>query len=319
MAANKITERQVIGNFYKALSVATGAPWLDAVSNYFTSDQALEEYAWLGMTPAMREWIGGRNAKGFREEALQIRNKHYEATLEVLVRDLRRDKTGQLMVRINEMARRANSHWASLISDLIEAGPSTTCYDGEYFFDTNHEEGESGSQSNDLLLNISDFPVTTGGTKDNPAVADIQFAIAKAIEAIVGFVDDQGEPMNEDASTFLVMAPTAYMHVITQAVATPVQVAETQSALQALKSNFRIDVAVNPRLTTMGAAYQFPVFRTDSFLKSFIRQEEMGVQLKVKGSGSEFEFDNDAHQYGIDTWRNVGYGMWQNSCLVTME
>jgi phage major head subunit gpT-like protein len=44
----------------------------------------------------------------------------------------------------------------------------------------------------------------------------------------------------------------------------------------------------------------------------------MGVQLKVKGSGSEYEFDNDAHQYGIDTWRNVGYGMWQNSCLVTL-
>jgi phage major head subunit gpT-like protein len=318
MGADKITERQVIGNFYKALSVATGAPWLDAVSNYFTSDQALEEYAWLGMTPAMREWIGGRNAKGFREQSFQIRNKHYEATLEVLVRDLRRDKTGQLMVRINEMARRANSHWAAMISDLIEAGATTTCYDGEYFFDTSHEEGDSGAQSNSITANISDYPVETAGSVTLPAVAEMQYAIAKAVEAIVSFVDDQGEPMNEDASSFLVMAPVEYMNVISQAVATPVQIAETQSALQALKSNFRIDVAVNPRLSTMAASYQFPVFRTDSFLKSFIRQEEMGVQLKVKGSGSEFEFDNDAHQYGIDTWRNVGYGMWQNSCLVTL-
>jgi len=293
MGADKITERQVIGNFYKALSVATGAPWLDAVSNYFTSDQALEEYAWLGMTPAMREWIGGRNAKGFREQSFQIRNKHYEATLEVLVRDLRRDKTGQLMVRINEMARRANSHWAAMISDLIEAGATTTCYDGEYFFDTSHEEGDSGAQSNSITANISDYPVETAGSVTLPAVAEMQYAIAKAVEAIVSFVDDQGEPMNEDASSFLVMAPVEYMNVISQAVATPVQIAETQSALQALKSNFRIDVAVNPRLSTMAASYQFPVFRTDSFLKSFIRQEEMGVQLKVKGSGSEFEFDKD--------------------------
>ena len=319
MGIQKITERQVIGNFYKALSESTGAPWLDQVSNYFTSDQTLEEYAWLGMTPAMREWIGGRNAKGFREQSLQIRNKHFEATLDVLVKDLRRDKTGQLMVRINEMARRANSHWASMLSELIAGGASTACYDGQNFFDTDHSEGDSGTQSNSITVDISAEPVAVEGTVSSPAVAEIQFCIAKAIQAIVGFVDDQGEPMNEDATRFLVMAPTEYMHVIMQAVATPVQVAETQTALQALKSNFAIDVVVNPRLSTMAASYQFPVFRTDSYLKSFIRQEETGVQLKVKGSGSEYEFDNDAHQYGIDTWRNVGYGMWQNSCLVTMS
>jgi phage major head subunit gpT-like protein len=312
---DKITERQVIGNFYKALAIATGAPWLDAVSNYFTSDQAIEEYTWLGMTPAMREWIGGRNAKGFREESFKIRNKHFEATLEVLVRDLRRDKTGQLMVRINELARRANTHWASLISHLVIDGEATDCYDGQYFFDTDHEEGESGAQSNDIEVDISAEPVATGGSTTSPAVAEMQFAIAKSIQQIVSFVDDQGEPMNEDATQFLVMVPVPYMNVALQAAATPAQVAETQSALNALKGKFRIDVAVNPRLSW---TEKFVTFRTDSYLKSFIRQEEVGVQLKVKGSGSEYEFDNDAHQYGLDSWRNVGYGMWQNSCLVTL-
>ncbi|GAF85157.1 unnamed protein product, partial [marine sediment metagenome] len=32
---------------------------------------------------------------------------------------------------------------------------------------------------------------------------------------------------------------------------------------------------------------------------------------------SEFEFDNDAHQYGVDADRNVGYGFWQHACLKT--
>lgn len=315
---DKITSRQVIGSFYKALAASTGAPWLDLVSNYFTSDQALEEYAFLGMTPAMREWVGGRNAKGLLENAFSIRNKHFEATVDVLLRDLRRDKTGQIMIRINEMARRANSHWGSLISDLIVAGASAPCYDGQYFFDTDHSEGSSGTQSNSITIDLSDYPVVKAGTVTLPSVAEMQFAIAKAIEAIVGFVDDQGEPMNDDASQFLVMPPIEYMNVAMQAVATPVQVAETQTALQALKSNFDIRVMPNPRLSTLAASYQFVVFRTDSYLKSFIRQEETGVQLKVKGAGSEYEFDNDAHQYGIDTWRNAGYGMWQNSCLVTL-
>ena len=124
--------------------------------------------------------------------------------------------------------------------------------------------------------------------------------------------------MNEDATQFLVMVPVDYMNVAMQAVATPVQVAETQSALQALKSNFGISVVPNVRLATLADSYKFVVFRTDSAIKSFIRQEETAVSLKVKGAGSEYEFDNDAWQFGVDTWRNVGYGYWQNSCLVTM-
>lgn len=315
----KITERQIIGTFYKTLSQDTGAGWVDKVSNLFTSDQASEEYAWLGMTPVMREWVGGRNAKGFRENSLTIVNKHYEATLDVLLRDLRRDKTGQILVRVAEMAQRVNAHWADLLSTLILNGSSTTCYDGQYFFDTDHSEGSSGTQSNSITVDISNEPVATAGTVTSPAVAEFQFCIARAIQAISAFVDDQGQPMNENARQFMVMVPYDYMNVAMQAVATPAQVAETQSALQALKSNFSISVVPNVRLATMADSYQFCVFRTDGAIKSFIRQEETGVSLKVKGAGLEYEFDNDAWQFGIDTWRNVGYGYWQNACLVTME
>lgn len=315
---NKITERQIIGTFYKALSQDDGMGWINDVSNLFQSDQASEEYAWLGMTPAMREWIGGRNAKGFRENSLTIANKHYEATLDVLLRDLRRDKTGQIMARINEMAQRANAHWASLLSTLILNGASNVCYDGQYFFDTDHSEGSSGTQSNSITVDISGEPVATAGTVTRPAVAEFQMCIAQAVQQIASIVDDQGEPMNENASAFTIMVPVDYMNVALQAVATPVQIAETQTALQALKSNFSLKVVPNVRLATMADSYQFVVFRTDGAIKSFIRQEETGVSLKVKGAGSEYEFDNDAWQFGIDTWRNVGYGYWQNACLVTM-
>ncbi len=316
MGVDKLTERQVIGEFYRALAQNTGAGWINLVSNYFTSDQAYEEYAWLGQSPMMREWIGGRNAKGLREESFTIRNKHYEATMDVLVRDLRRDKSGQVLVRIAEMARRSNAHWASLLSALIIAGASTTCYDGQYFFDTDHSEGSSGTQSNDIQVDISALPVSVNGTTTTPSVEEMQLAVAAAIAQIVSFVDDQGEPMNEDANAFAVMVPVSLMNVALQAVATPAQIAASQTALQALQRNFSIEVVPNARLSSWTA--NFGVFRTDSAIKSFIRQEETAVQLKVKGEGSEYEFDNDAHQYGIDSWRNVGYGYWQNSCLVTL-
>jgi len=316
MGMEKLTERQIIGTFYRTLEQDIGASWISLLSNYFPSDQDSEEYPWLGMAPALREWIGGRNAKGFRESSLTITNKHYEATIDILVKNLRRDKSGQALVRIEEMARRTNAHWASLLSTLIAAGESTTCYDGQYFFDTDHSEGDSGTQDNDITVDISAVPAENHGTTTTPSVEEMQWAIMKGIEAIVGFVDDQGEPMNENAIGFLAMVPPTFLQVGLQAVATPLQVSASQLALSELQKEFTIKVVPNVRLSSW--TDRFPVFRTDSAVKALIRQEETGVELKVKGYGSEYEFDNDAHQYGVDTWRNVGYGYWQNACLVTL-
>ncbi len=155
MSAKGLSSRAIIGRFYQRLEQNPGLEWVNALSNYFSSDQESETYKWLGQVPVMREWIGGRQAKGFRENGITIENKHFEATLELLVRELRRDKTGQVMVRVDELADRTNAHWAKLLSELIINAEIQICYDGQYFFDTDHTEGDSGAQSNKLSIDIS--------------------------------------------------------------------------------------------------------------------------------------------------------------------
>lgn len=312
MGASTLSSRAIIGEFYKTLEQDEGSNWINSVSMLFTSDQDGEDYKWLGQTPAMREWVGGRHAKGFRENGIRVENKHYEATLDVMVRDLRRDKTGQIMTRIRELAQRTNAHWNSLLSTLILNGPSTVCYDGQFFFDTDHSEGDSGAQSNDISVDISTLPATAHGTTTAPSVEEMQQSILKGVTQIAGFVDDQGEPMNENAQSFLVMVPTSLSYVAMNALATQRGTGMTEE----LPMNINISVAQNPRLSSWTA--QFAVFRTDGGVRPFIRQQETDVMLKAKAEGSEYEFDNDAHQYGVDAWRNVGYGYWQHGCLVTM-
>lgn len=313
----KITEAQVVGWYFMQLAAYSGIGWINTIANYFKSTSEIETYPWLDMVPAMREWIGGRKAKGMGENYLQIRNKPYEATIEFLVSDLDRDKTDQIRTRIEEFAIRGMTHWGSLISTLILAGASTTCYDGQYFFDTDHSEGKSGSQSNDLSIDISALPAAVHGSTTNPSVEEMQLCIVQAIAAIMGFKDDRGEPMNEDARSFLVMVPMSLWPAAVNAVATPNQVAASQTVLEGMKKQgISIDIAPNPRLSSWTDS--FAAFRTDGKIKSFIRQEEKPTDLKVKGYGSEFEFDNNAHQYGIDSSRAVGLGRWQEACLVTM-
>lgn len=312
MTANKgLSSRAIIGRFYQRLEVAQAASWVNQVGMYFSSDQESETYKWLGMAPAMREWIGGREAKGFRENGITIANRKFEATLEVPVDWMRRDKTGQIAVRINEMAGRTVNHWQSLLSGLIAAGESSVCYDGQYFFDTDHSEGDSGSQSNDITVDISAVPASLHGTATLPSPEEIRAMVFKAIETILGFKDDVGEPLNEMARNFAVQVPTAWFTVAAAALSNPVLGGDTNTI--ASLDGYSFSLSVNPRLTWTD---KLAVFRTDGDVKPFIMQEEEGVTVSAVAEGSELEFDQDMHHYGVKAWRNVGYGFWQHACLV---
>jgi phage major head subunit gpT-like protein len=320
MSAIGLGSRAIIGEFYARLEQNVGAEWVDGVSMLFQSDQDSETYRWLGMAPAMREWVGGRLAKGFRENGITITNKEYEATLEVLTRELRRDKTGQILVRVREMADRANAHWASLLSTLMINGPSTACYDAQYFFDTDHSEGDSGTQDNDLSIDISALPAAVHGSITVPSVEEMQLCILQAVNAIIGFKDDKGEPMNENAAEFLIQVAPALYPASVAAIKDTVQISiatnnpGAQTSLAA--TGFKFKVASNARLAAWTSS--FAVFDMGGSTKAFIRQEEVPLQIDAVAEGSELEFNEKKHHYGIWASRNVGYGYWQKACFVTM-
>lgn len=309
MGAATLSSRAIIGEFYNMLEQNTGAAWVPGVSAMFDSNQESETYAWLGMAPAMREWVGGRQSKGFRENGITIVNKKFEATLEVLLDEIRRDKTGQVMLRVRELATRTNAHWAKLLSTLIIAGESAVCYDGQFFFDTDHNEGDSGAQSNDITFDAA--------TPAAPTAAEAESAVLKAVEAMMAFKDDQGEPMNEEANQFLVMVPVPFMSAFAAALKNPVIVDANGSRTNTIVNvgGFNFELAVNPRLpwTT-----KFALYRTDGQTKPFIRQEEEGVTVSAVAEGSELEFNEDMHRYGVKAIRNVGYGYWQHAVLTTL-
>lgn len=311
MSAQSLGSRAIIGEYYRRLELSAGIAWVLGVCNLFESDQAGETYRFLGQVPVMRKWKGGRNAKGLRDDGFSIYNDEFESTLEFEVKQMRRDKTGQILARIQEHVERATSHWASLASTLVLNGASGVCYDGKYFFDTTHEEGKSGVQSNSISVDISALPTTVHGTVTAPSPEEIAQAAMQGITKICSFVDDQGEPMNENAQSFIVMVPFSLYNAAMSGLTLP---RGTDAAEQV--SGKRITVIANARLSSW--TDKFAVFREDSAIKSIILQQETPVKVAAKAEGSEFEFDNNAHQYGFSASRGAGYGMWQGACLVTM-
>ncbi|MFQ5894104.1 MAG: Mu-like prophage major head subunit gpT family protein, partial [Nitrospinota bacterium] len=165
-----------------------------------------EKYGWLGSAPAMREWEDERIPKGLLDHDYTIKNKDWEATIGVDRNAFKDDQLGAIRLRVQDLAERAKAHPNKLISQLISDGESTLCYDGQFFFDTDHSEGDSGIQDNDLTYNAA----------DPSAVTQAEYAASFQATRVVlaSFKDDRGEPFHEEAQAGLVvMVPPALWDV----------------------------------------------------------------------------------------------------------
>ena len=149
------------------------------------------DYKWLGDYPTMREWLGDRVIKDLSAFSYEITNKDYEATIEVDRNDIEDDQIGVYTPAIQGLAQEAKAHPDILVFALLEAGFSTLCYDGQYFFDDDHPVGES-TASND------------GGGASNPwFLLDLRKAIKPVILQIRKRPEFVAQDKPDDENAFM--------------------------------------------------------------------------------------------------------------------
>lgn len=97
-----------------------------------------EEYPWLGEWPSLREWIGERELKSLTEYGYRLRNQDFESSVEVHRNKIEDDQYGVYTPLFRSMGEAAATHACELVYRTLKAGFSEKCYDGQYFFDTDH-------------------------------------------------------------------------------------------------------------------------------------------------------------------------------------
>lgn len=122
-------------------------PMWSRVATLVPSTAKVENYGWLGQFPQLREWVGDRQVKGIAASSYQIANKKYEASIGVPRDDIDDDSYGVLTPLFSSMGQAAAAHPDSLVFTLLAAGFATNCFDGQYFFDSDHPVG-AGTVSN---------------------------------------------------------------------------------------------------------------------------------------------------------------------------
>jgi len=110
----------------------------DRVAMTIKSSTASNTYGWLNQMPGMREWIGARVIQNLAESSYVIANKHYEETVGVDRNDIEDDNLGTYSMLMTRLGEAAAAFPEQLVWDLLKNGFSTNCYDGQFFFDTDH-------------------------------------------------------------------------------------------------------------------------------------------------------------------------------------
>ena len=141
---------------------ANVTPMWSQIAMEVPSTGAEETYSWLGTFPAMKEWLGDRVVENLRAHDYTIRNKRWESTFEVDRDNVADDKYGIYRPIISELGREARMHPDGLVFQLLAAGLTTTCYDGQNFFATTHPVGSTtdsnytaGAEASWFLLDTS--------------------------------------------------------------------------------------------------------------------------------------------------------------------
>ncbi|WP_416242753.1 Mu-like prophage major head subunit gpT family protein [Azospira sp. APE16] len=166
------------------------------VAKLVNSNGASNTYAWLTQFPVFREWVGARFHKAVAERAYHVKNRKFEATIDVSVDDIDDDNLGQY----GTLAEGAGQSSIDLKNDLVyqalAAGFSSECYDGQYFFDTDHPTyaNEDGTGS---LVTVSNMQAGAGApwillcTKRAPAPIYLQERMKPRFDMLTAVQSDR--------------------------------------------------------------------------------------------------------------------------------
>lgn len=250
------------------------------------SSNPVEQYNWMGTVPKLKEWLGDRSLAKLRAYNYQIVNRKWANGIEVDADDIKDDRLGIVAPRISALAEAGVKHYDELIFELLVNGFTQTAYDGQFFFDTDHKDGDGPTQSNKTTAVLA------------------QTAYENAFRDLMLLKDENSEPIDV-MPTHLVVGPKnrALARTILQA---------DRNANGSTNTNFgTAELVVAPRISGAHENKWF-LLALGGSVKPFVLQVREAIQFRSQDApDDESSFMRDVYRYGANGRHNAGYGLWQ--------
>lgn len=276
--------------FNLAIESMRGKTYYQQIATEIPSSHRLETYPWVTAVPQLTEWISDATFGSLEAYKFTIENKFWQAGLKVKREDIEDDNLGIVNPAIDMLAQNAARQPDQLIFKLLLAGFGSTmglAYDGQFFFDTDHQDGSGPVQSN----------------KDTRALAVASFQ--DALAGMMNLTDESGESLD--------IMPT-HLFVPPQLRATALNIVGTERlASGASNINFNaVQIVVVPRLRVNPTAWF--LMDLSKPLRPFIFQNREPVQLASQTNlDDEQVFMRRLFRWSAFCRNNVGYSLWHTA------
>ena len=286
MIVNSVALQSIFKGFKTLFNEAFAGtkPTYEKVATVVPSSTKSEEYGWLGAFPRLRKWVGDRVINSLAAHGYTIKNESWEATVEVNREDIEDDAYGVYTPMIKELGRSAATHPDEIVFGLLAKGFTETCYDGQYFFDTDHKDEDGPVQSNK-------------GTK---VLSAASYSAARA--QMMSLLDAKGTPLGI-MPNLLVVPPQ-----LEEAARKILYAEQIDGTTNTLKNTAELLAA--PWLAANPTAWF--LFDTSRAIKPLIFQQRKKPEfVSMDATNDQNVFMKKQYIYGVDCRDNAGFGLWQ--------
>ena len=256
------------------------------------SGSSQNNYNWLSRFPKMRRWVGEKFIKQFEAFQYAIVNEDWEATVAVNRNDIDDDNLGIYAPMAQEAGYSAKQLPDEIDAELKNGAFTALCYDGQYFYDTDHPvAGSSVSNKSTVVLSAA-----------TAAAAAASYGAART--AIMTFKDEEGRPLNLIGDTLEV--PPALETVGKMLLEMDKLADDTPNPYKGTAK-----LLVNPRLTSSTAWFLHVTTRP---VKPFIYQQRKApVFVQQTDAQADDVFMRKEFKFGAEARAAGGYAFWQLS------
>lgn len=304
MIINESSLAAIFVGFCKRFQDAFGATpvFADRVSTEVPTMGSSETHAFLASVPRMREWLGDKVVQNLGAYGFNVVNKDFELTLEVDRNKIMDDSLGVFNPMVDQMGVSSRKMYDDLLITALTNGNTTLCYDGQYFFDTDHP--------------ISKLDPAISGTQVNYAGSGVALTYDNYVAKRAAMMAYKGDNNKEIGvmPNLLVVPPQleATARLIVQADFVLNTTGASPGAGTAAQTNVMkgtADVLVLPELAS--AATTWYLMDTTKPMKPFVRQVRMPAKfVALDDPRGENLFWRKQYTYGVEARGNIGYALW---------
>lgn len=277
--------------FNNTLKAQTGNWQLTAMEVPSTS--AGEDYVWLSRFPKMRKWVGEKFVKNIEAGKYYKANEDWETTIAVKRKDIEDDALGIYNAQTRMAGESAAELHDIIVDDLKNKAFTQTCWDGQYFYDTDHPVGDT-SVSNKLTAALS-----------AATLAAAQNSYGAARSAIMKFKDEEGMPLRLIPNV-LEVGPSL------EAVAKILCEADKLQDNSPNPFKGTATVLVNPAITS-NTQWMLHVTNKASIKPFIVQMRKAPIFVSQTSEENDDVFMKGEYKFGAEARATGLYGFWQLS------